>query len=176
MDIVSDSPLNSSLSSADLVAHQKSCFWQCTVAKTEIQNWPPHREKVAVECSSHPVSPKVKNTIEEGERENIIECDGEELHNRLFWVWQSCCVYKLPAVWIPCLELYKFKSITFQLYCAKFLEEIWALLSLWLTVLLGVKAFLFLWTLHSVQSKWCFVACGRSLSSQSWTDIRPCSS
>lgn len=175
MDIVSDSPLNSSLSSADLVAHQKRCFGQCTVAKTEIQNWPLHREKVTVECSSHPVSPKVKKHHRRGGAWKHHRA-WWGLHNRIFWVWQSCCVYKLPAVWVPCLELYKFKSVTFQLYCAKLLEEIWALLSLWLTVLLGVKAFLFLWTLHSVQSKWCFVACGRSLSSQSWTDIRPCSS
>lgn len=76
MDIVSDSPLNSSLSSAGLIAHQKSCFGQCTVAKTEIQNWPLHREKVTVECSSHPVSPKVKKHHRRG---------GAWKHHRAWW-------------------------------------------------------------------------------------------
>lgn len=63
--------MNSSLLGVGLMAHQRFLFWQWTVANTDIQNWSKHRDQVAIERFSQPVSLKAQKTHERESRKLV---------------------------------------------------------------------------------------------------------
>lgn len=132
---------------------------------------------MTVEWSSLSLSRLKKTLWKREQKDGKIQRVGREvLQNSLFWPQQSCCMHKLMVASVTGLKLHRCKSPTFQLHFENLLEEIWAILNLGLTALLCLERFFCELYTTSKANDVLWLVGAVFVSSQSWTDVRPCSS